>query len=277
MATQEGSADIGARLRAARERKGMTVLQSAEKLHVDARLLEALEAGNFASLGADVYVRGHLRRYADLVGESGTELQALYSGATPASTPDLTRIPRAEHNPESSRLVLPAVVAVVALALTGAVWWLVSLPRSKAHPVVVAQQAPAVAAPLPTGPEPAPTPDLGDGGQALPAAALPAAVPGTVADGQVHLALKFAEASWVKVWDAHDKALVDGLMASGTSRTVDGTAPLRLVIGNARAVGLAVNGQVVNLDPLVRKRGDAHFAVDANGQVAPSAPSARGE
>jgi cytoskeleton protein RodZ len=277
MAKEEGSADIGARLRAARERRGMTVLQSAEKLHVDARLLEALEAGNFASLGADVYVRGHLRRYADLVGESGTELQALYSGATPASTPDLTRIPRAAHNPESSRLVLPAVVAVVALALTGAVWWLVSLPRSKAHPVVVAQQAPGVATPVATSPEAAPAPDLSDGGQMPAAATLPAAVPGAVADGQVHLALKFAEASWVKVWDAHDKALVDGLMASGTSRTVDGTAPLRLVIGNARAVGLAVNGQVVNLDPLVRKRGDAHFAVGANGQVAASAPSAHGE
>ena len=56
MAKEEGSADIGVRLRAARERKGLTVLQSAEKLHMDARLLEALEAGDFASLGADVYV-----------------------------------------------------------------------------------------------------------------------------------------------------------------------------------------------------------------------------
>ena len=280
MGTEVGGADIGARLRAARERKGLTVLQSAEKLHMDARLLEALESGDFASLGAAVYVRGHLRRYAELVGESGSDLQALYAGATPAAAPDLTRIPRADQNPESSRLLLPALIGVVALALAGVVWWLVSLPRSKAHPVAAAAQplnpAPAAAA---TAEPAAPVPDLADSGAAAPASApvLPAAAAVPAPDGQVHLALKFAEPSWIKIWDAHDTALVDGLMASGTTRTVDGTPPLRLVIGNARAVGLAVNGQLVNLDSMVRRRGDARVAIDANGQVSANGQPARGE
>jgi cytoskeleton protein RodZ len=276
MGREEGSADIGARLRAARERKGLTVLQSAEKLHMDARLLEALESGDFASLGAAVYVRGHLRRYAELVGESSAELQALYAGATPASTPDLTRIPRADHSPESSQLLLPAMVAVVVLALAGVVWWLVSLPR-KTHPLPVATQP--LTSPVPASPAPdtaVPAPDLGDSNPSASAASTPAAA-ALPPDGQVHLALKFAEASWIKVWDASDKALVDGLMASGTSRTVDGTPPLRLVIGNARAVGLAVNGQLVNLDTMVRRRGDARITVDASGQVSAGAPSARGQ
>jgi cytoskeleton protein RodZ len=279
MGKEEGGADIGARLRAARERKGLTVLQSAEKLHMDARLLEALESGDFASLGADVYVRGHLRRYADLVGESGADLQALYSGATPATTPDLTRIPRAEHHPESSRVLLPALVAVVALALAGVVWWLVSLPRSRAQPVAVVTQPLNAAAPTGANPvPPAPSPDLTDNAAtAAPAAAAATAPVAVAADGQVHLALKFAEASWIKVWDAHDTALVDGLMASGTSRTVDGTPPLRLVIGNARAVGLAVNGQVVNLDAMVRRRGDARISVDASGQVSASTQPVHGD
>jgi cytoskeleton protein RodZ len=279
MSKEDGGADIGARLRAARERKGLTVLQSAEKLHMDARLLEALESGDFASLGAAVYVRGHLRRYAELVGESGADLQALYAGATPASTPDLTRIPRAERSPDSSHLLLPALAAVVALALAGVVWWLVSLPRSKAHPVAAAAQPLNAAAATLENAEPAvPAPDLTDNGSAVAPPAGAAVAPGTLApDGQVHLALKFAEASWVKVWDAHDKALVDGLMASGTSRTVDGAPPLRLVIGNARAVGLAVNGQAVSLDSMVRRRGDAHIAVDANGQVSASPTPAHGE
>jgi cytoskeleton protein RodZ len=271
MGKEEGSADIGARLRAARERKGLTVLQSAEKLHMDARLLEALESGDFASLGAAVYVRGHLRRYAELVGESVAELQALYAGATPATTPDLTRIPRAGHGPESSQLLLPAMIAVVVVALAGAVWWLVSLPR-RTHPLPVAAQPLTVPAPASASPAAAaPATDLGDSSTSAPAAA-------TVApDGQVHLALKFAEASWIKISDASDKALMDGLMASGTSRTVDGTPPLRLVIGNARAVGLAINGQLVNLDSMVRRRGDARITVDASGQVSTGAPSARGE
>ena len=276
MAREEGSADIGARLRAARERKGLTVLQSAEKLHMDARLLEALESGDFATLGAAVYVRGHLRRYADLVGESGAELQGLYSGATPASPPDLTQIPRAGHGPESSRVLLPALIAVVTLALAGVVWWLVSLPRSKTQPLAATQsldaRAPAEAATHPA----VPVPELADYSASAPTAAT--AAPSTVRpDAQAHLALKFAEASWIKIWDGNDKVLVDGLMASGTSRTVDGTPPLRLALGNARAVGLAVNGQLVSLDSMVRRRGDAHITVDASGQVSASAPAARGE
>ena len=274
MGKEEGSADIGARLRAARERKGLTILQSAEKLHMDARLLEALESGDFASLGAAVYVRGHLRRYAELVGESVAELQALYAGATPATTPDLTRIPRAGQSPESSQLLLPAMVAVVVLALAGVVWWLVSLP-GKTHPPPVAAQP--LAAPVPASPSVDPAAlatERGDSGTSAPTATAPAMV---APDGQVHLALKFAEASWIKIWDASDKALMDGLMASGTSRTVDGTPPLRLVIGNARAVGLAINGQLVNLDSMVRRRGDARITVDASGQVSAGVPSARGE
>ena len=275
MGTEGGSAEIGARLRAARERKGLTVLQSAEKLHMDARLLEALESGDFASLGAAVYVRGHLRRYADLVGESGADLQSLYSGTTAASTPDLTRIPRAGQGPESSRLLLPALIAVVALALAGVVWWLVSLPRSKTQPLAAATQP--LATPVGTDPR-APVPDLTDGGSApAPTGTAVAAAAPMRPDGQVHLAFKFAEASWIKVWDANDKVVVDGLMASGTSRTVDGAPPLRLVLGNAHAVGLAVNGQLVSLEGMVRRRGDAHLTVAASGQVTTSPPAARGE
>ena len=70
---------IGARLRAAREKRGLTLLQAAERLHLDAGIVQALEAENFTALGADVYVRGHLRRYAEAVGESPTQLQQLYA------------------------------------------------------------------------------------------------------------------------------------------------------------------------------------------------------
>src|SRR5580700_7127703 len=100
---------IGARLRAARELKGLTMLQAAEKLHVDPRTLEALEAEDFAALGADVYVRGHLRRYAELIGESPGELQELYASSTQAARPDLTRIARSEPASGAARLVLPAL------------------------------------------------------------------------------------------------------------------------------------------------------------------------
>jgi cytoskeleton protein RodZ len=95
----------------------------------------------------------------------------------------------------------------------------------------------------------------------------------------VHLELRFAEPSWIKIWDGTEQALADGMMASGTVRTIEGTPPLRLVIGNAHAVGLAVNGELVNLDSMARRRGDARLTVGPGGQVSQSAstPAARGE
>jgi cytoskeleton protein RodZ len=138
MAAEAGGdlrAGIGPRLRAAREKKSLTILQAAEKMHVDARILESLEAEDFAALGAPVYARGHLRHYAELVGESPTELQQLYADltkATPAQ-PDLTRIARGEPEGDSGKLVGPAVIGLVAVGLVGVVWWLLTLSGENAQ------------------------------------------------------------------------------------------------------------------------------------------------
>ncbi len=265
--TREGDGvGIGARLRAARERKGQTVLQAAEKLHVDARVLEALETENFEPLGADVYARGHLRRYAELVGESPAELQELYTNTSPQLRPDLTRIPRGERAPESARLMLPALLGVIALALAGLVWWLLTLPGAKPRPL-----APAVIAAAPLSPEAAPT-----GALAAPAtlARPEAPPPAAAAGGGETLTLKFSGESWVQIADGRGHMLLDGLQPAGSTRAVSGAAPLRVVLGNAPAVALEVNGHPASLAGLVRRHGDAHVSIDASGAVSltPSAP-----
>lgn len=57
-------ASIGATLREARERRGLTIEQVAQDTRISARFLEALEAEAFELLPAPVYVRGFLRSYA---------------------------------------------------------------------------------------------------------------------------------------------------------------------------------------------------------------------
>jgi cytoskeleton protein RodZ len=143
MAAEAGGdirAGIGTRLRAAREKKGLTLLQAAERMHVDARILESLEAEDFAALGAPVYARGHLRHYAELVGESSPELLQLYADATRAAPaqPDLTRIARRmESSNDSGKLVGPAVIGLVAVALVGTVWLVLTLSVDKVQPTAL--------------------------------------------------------------------------------------------------------------------------------------------
>jgi cytoskeleton protein RodZ len=148
MAAEAGGdsrAGIGSRLRAAREKKGLTILQAAEKVHLDPRILESLEAEDFAALGAAVYVKGHMRHYAELVGEQPAELQALYASSThPAPTqPDLTRISRALPENDASKFAGPAMMALVALAAIGTLWWLFSTPSEKPQLTAVQQGVPS--------------------------------------------------------------------------------------------------------------------------------------
>jgi cytoskeleton protein RodZ len=253
---------IGARLRGARERRGLTVLQAAEKLHVDARVLEALEADNFAALGAAVYVRGHLRRYAEFLGEPPPELGELHAVA---SAPDLTRIPHREPDRDSS-LVLPAVVVLGVFAAVGLLWWVVTLPGVKPQPVA---QPPAATAQPPR--------TAGGEGLVAPPAAMIAAPAGAhlaanlaAAPGEARLALRFSDTSWVEVYDAGGRRLLAGLGSADSARTLSGAPPLRVVLGNAPAVAMQLNGHPVTLDGLVHRDHSARFVLDAAGHVAPA-------
>ena len=58
----------GARLRAAREARGLSIEDVAERLRLNAALVLAMEEDRLALLGAPVFARGHLRNYAVLVG-----------------------------------------------------------------------------------------------------------------------------------------------------------------------------------------------------------------
>jgi cytoskeletal protein RodZ len=144
MAVEAGG--IGARLRAGREKLGLTVLQVAERIHTDPKIVDAIEAENFEVLGAPVYARGHIRHYADLVGESANELTQTYSNLSKVAQPDLTRIVKAPARPESNKLVAPALVVIAVFAVAGAIWWIAALSKktpqmSETH--VVTDEAPA--------------------------------------------------------------------------------------------------------------------------------------
>lgn len=117
---------IGARLRAGRERTGMTVLQAAEKLHIDPKMLEALETERFEGLGAPVFVRGHLKNYADLIGEPIVELQRLFEASFAGLPPDLRRTVRMPRVFDRRKLIKPSLFVLIAFALACAAWWVLT-------------------------------------------------------------------------------------------------------------------------------------------------------
>jgi cytoskeleton protein RodZ len=303
-ARESESSPLGARLKSARERAGLTVIQVAERLHVDPHLVEALEGDRFEELGASVYVRGHIRHYAELVGESPGELQELYStSAHAAHKIDLTRVPKGQDSAgASSALLVPAVLVVAFVAVIGTVWWVAGTLNSsrvphrgavsaRSVPSVPAAIAPAVTAPdgvaagaagaagvAPT-PTAVPVAGLAPGQNAAEQGTLPesprarAAVPAKASALRMH----FAEDSWAEVYDAHGERLFYDIGSADSTQTVSGMPPLKVVLGNPVGVSLELDGRPVSIPDGARRNVTLEFRITRSGHSAPAHLAAAGE
>jgi cytoskeleton protein RodZ len=260
------SEGIGARLRSARERRRLTILQAAERLHVDPDILEALEADDFAALGAPVYVKGHLRHYAELVGESPEALFGIYSQGARIPPPDLTRVPKpvAEDN---GRLVAPAVIVVIGFAVAGTVWWGLSL--SHRHWLIAATRPVPITVPAAT-PESDQPVRLALAGAAAPPEARPtggATAALAPAHGDIEAIFVYSNDSWTEVYDATGRRLLYGLSLGHATRRLEGVAPLSVLLGDASGVTIKVGGHPESFAPFVRADHTAWFLIAADGHL----------
>jgi cytoskeleton protein RodZ len=288
---------IGVRLRAGRERAGLSVAAAAEKLHLDPKVIEALEADRFAELGASVYVRGHLRRYADFVGEAGAEMVNAY-GARQVSPPppDLTRIPQVERHTDPRRLITPLVGLGCALVIALAIWWVLSgshgggakpsdqtsaaapagaAPASSSTPIT-ATSMPVSNSPAMRGADVVPTSAANNASAAVPTDAVNVARRDTSSEAAsapvraTRLRLELASESWVEVYDSRGERLFYDVASAGSVQSIEGRAPLRVVLGNAAAVAVQVDGQPRQIPAAAVDGEGAHFVVNRSGSLARS-------
>jgi len=314
--------EVGERLRSARRARAMALEQAADALHLEERVIAALEAGDFESVGAPVFVRGHLKAYARLLGLDEGPLLSSYGHAAPQA-PRVQPVTRQRYRGDGPGLAvgpwlsgLAAVIVAIALALyvvsgddgvppvgeerpdaaapTGpglAPGPALGEPRpGRAQPPSVSAPGVAASAAVPTAeptaePEPssrAPAQPLpgdpanappGSAAEAAPATAAEAPAPGSSPSGApatpaaggagtVRLGLFFRAECWTEVSD-RDGRLLFGLQREGTRRELAGEPPFRLLLGNARAVDVYLDGEAYAIPP-ARFNGDlARFEIAA--------------
>lgn len=271
----------GELLRRERERRSISRLHIAEELHLDARIVDAIEANRFEELGVPVYARGHLRQYAALLGLSPQFIIQRYEALTgpqdvPAPIPASVAV-SGSIGMQRRSLAGPlwAGVALIASALGWWLWATVSTPGDPMESALIEPSAETSAVPageqplMPAQTEiveaPAPASGAASASQGMErtsgstAAAAPAA-------GEVRLRLEFSDASWAEIHDANGKRLMFGLGESGRVRSVSGTAPLRVTLGKASAVTVQVNDKPVVV-PRRAGRDAAKFVIASDGSV----------
>jgi cytoskeleton protein RodZ len=259
----------GARLRREREAQGISPQQAAESLNLDTMVLAHLEANEFATLGAPVFVKGHLRRYTTMLGLDQDEIVSLYEHSTQQlGEPSLVPKSRLEMAPVRGKPRWPWVVggaasfflasALVAYLSEHGLPWIETAADESAAAVL--QQAPATT--MQASPAAASTPAI-----AGPAESPPDTAAGALQPGQVSLRVKFAADSWIEVFDGTGKAVLYDLGKAGTERTLTATAPLSVTIGDAAAVAVTVNGRVLPVLPRAQGQAVTRFSIGPDGSL----------
>jgi cytoskeleton protein RodZ len=175
---KETALGLGERLRSARKARALTLEQAAFSIRLEASVLRALEDERYAVLGAAVFVRGHLKAYARLLGLSEEAILAAYRASDPNADapPTVTReLEKPLTTPPGPIAIgLAVVFAIVALLVLYAISsgpdpvpktaptlerspTVEIVPALPAEPELPVNPGPAVAAPTTPAPLPAPT------------------------------------------------------------------------------------------------------------------------
>lgn len=259
----------GERLAEARRLRKIPLPDIARDLHLDETKVQALEENRFEVLGAPVFAKGHLRKYAEIVGVSIDTVMDDYRALTDADVaPPVVGEPR--RRPREFNLGPWLIAIPLVLAVLGAIyWWLGRTPPRAPRP------APAVSAPLPA-PETAPPAAIVQ--EATRAAEEPPermqpeadlAEAGGVADnaapeqaGMLELQLTYSGDCWTEVTDAAGERLFFDLGRQGRTVNVNGQPPLRVLLGDSNNVRLSVNGEPYPIEDAEFRGDTARLTID---------------
>lgn len=274
--TESNRESPGRILKAAREKKGLSIEKLAGETLLSADTLTALEADDFERLSQAVFVRGYYRKCAKVLDLPEDDLLSAYVAHAgpekplPANPEQLSVIPQ-DVTPHSWRgLGLILAVLALLLALLG-VWWLMptgsdgdyaaqdDLLTDAGHmiPAIPEDSGGGVAE------EPAPAEEIEETVEPPPAAETTESPP--VADDAnesgTQLRLRFNQRSWVEVRDAGGTRLLEDVPPAGSERVVSGRPPYEVMLGNAPGVEILFDGEPVVFDDRIRGDNTARLRV----------------
>ncbi|MEU6503379.1 RodZ domain-containing protein [Streptomyces californicus] len=232
---------VGRALQQARIAAGLTVEEVSASTRVRMPIVQAIEQDDFSRCGGDVYARGHIRSLARAVGLDPEPLVEEYDadhGGRPAPTPaaplfEAERIRSEPRRPNWTAAMVAAIVAVIGFV------GFTLFNGGEDEPSTTAQVAegskPDKTAAKPTATKPADK-------EPVPSESAIAAAP----RDKVTVKLSADRGkSWISAKDHNGRLLFDGLLLQGESKTFQDSERIDLVLGDAGAIELFVNGKQV--------------------------------
>jgi cytoskeleton protein RodZ len=229
----------GERLAEARREQQISVLEVAKELHLDEPKVRALERNDFEMLGAPVFAKGHLRKYAQLVGVDPDDVFVDYYQLTRSEPLPPVIVGRQRVRQELSPGPWIAVIIVIIVAAASYWWFAVDSETASQTPepapveqgnleaepveqtVIIATVAP-------------------DDEPAIEESAPPPV--DTLPDGEMRLSLSFSGDCWAEISDATGRQLFFDMGRGGSNVELTGTPPFAVLFGNVENVSVRVAG-----------------------------------
>ncbi len=258
----------GGRLRLIREQNKMSVKHVADRLYLDARVIEALEADNYEKLPPTLFVRGYLRNYAKLMDISPESIMASFEANQQKSAPSLTA-PFKKKKQASRHDLWPTVVTIIVIVtlMTLIALW-------QFYPNTAIDEFP-----LSNSPEESPwlsgtdfeheTNNItgidetriaaGDQNMIVSSTIVespPAVVsviqpeantPPLSAEEDKTIKMHFKQNVWMRITDKTEKQLYQGIGKAGEVLSLDGLPPFKIRVGNT-GVDIEYKGEIKNIN-----------------------------
>lgn len=235
---------VGLRLKEVRKSAGLTIEQLSARTRIPASVIEDLERDNFNTCGGPTYARGHIRTIARICGVGDTEILLAFESQTiPLSKSirdllnDTSATPtKIERKPLSWKALGGVAAGIFAFVLVGV--GILSSGNNSSTTIT--------------------SPTSSSSGEESPVA--------KKIDG-VEVQLNGVNGlSWVAISDSTGTTLFSGRIRQGEERTFTDNQLLYVVIGNAGAINLTVNGEDIGVPGRVGEVVRLEFGPQASNQ-----------
>jgi cytoskeletal protein RodZ len=240
MAAERIVGDVGRKLREARERRGVSLRQIADRTKIAVSVLEALERNDISRLPGGIFGRAFVRSFATEIGldPEATIQEFIVQFPQDSVTVGHPRSQQIVDNAalESDRRMASTVLGLLVLAvpIAAAVIYLTVNGRGPAPAAAPPGALRSAAGEPAAAPAPLPRAVTDSAGPAAP-------VGGAAGDDRVTVALAVTRPSWVSAIVDGEKQ-VERLLQPGDQRTLQVRRELVLSVGDAGGVAIIVNG-----------------------------------
>lgn len=265
MTEAEAEMTAGQLLKAARERRKLTVQQVAVQLNLKPEQVERLEQDQLDSAMPETFAKGYFRAYARLLKLPEAQVMSAFEKQTgsagPAAKPMRTFSNRTGRQATENRFVWLTYAIVTLLLILLFVWWW-QMAREPLPPVASDSTEPSGITQVTESDTSAPLLES-EASDSLPEQleSVPEQLPSTLTEPETQseeipqqtadtLEMRFSDRCWVDVVDADGNRVAYGTKQAGYIMELTGKAPFTVTLGSPGRVNIVFNEQPVDLSAL---------------------------